>query len=372
MKILIDNSILFAGGGIQVATSFLNDLNNLNLEHVFHVVQSPYSASQIDKNKFKNNFHFYNIPINIHKRIGQRSKFTKDIEDQVNPDIIFTTFGPSYYKSNKPKIVGFAIPHLIYKESPFFQTLGFFEKLKLNLISSYKRGKFIKNSNVLIFESEEARKRLKKVFNGDTYVVPNTLNEIFKTPERWSNVNLGEKEAFNILYLTANYPHKNLEIIPAVIDSLIDLGFKDFKFYLSINESELKVNDQQKRHLGFLGKVNITQVPNIYREMNAFFMPSLLEVFSTSYLEAMYMKVPIVASDMPFSRDICGESALYAGPNNADEYALKLIEIYSNTELKDKLIDFGLKNLERFSDSMGRTKKYLEIIEKHAINRYEE
>ena len=29
MKILIDNSNLFAGGGIQVATSFLNDLKEI-------------------------------------------------------------------------------------------------------------------------------------------------------------------------------------------------------------------------------------------------------------------------------------------------------------------------------------------------------
>ncbi len=41
------------------------------------------------------------------------------------------------------------------------------------------------------------------------------------------------------------------------------------------------------------------------------FIPTLLEVFSATYLEAMLMKKPIIASDLEFSRDICGESAYF-------------------------------------------------------------
>ena len=40
MKIIVDNSNLFAGGGIQVATSFLNDLNSMKLMHELHFIQS--------------------------------------------------------------------------------------------------------------------------------------------------------------------------------------------------------------------------------------------------------------------------------------------------------------------------------------------
>ena len=66
MRILIDNSNLFAGGGIQVATSFLNDLKTFNKEHLYWVLQSPHSAKTIDKTTFPENFVFCNIPEKIY------------------------------------------------------------------------------------------------------------------------------------------------------------------------------------------------------------------------------------------------------------------------------------------------------------------
>ena len=41
MKLIIDNSNLFAGGGLQVAASFLRDLKKkMNLSDEFHIIQS--------------------------------------------------------------------------------------------------------------------------------------------------------------------------------------------------------------------------------------------------------------------------------------------------------------------------------------------
>ena len=115
MKIIIDSSNLFAGGGVQVATSFLNDLNKINLDHEFHVLQSHGLKKQIDKSIFSSNFIFYELKAN-HSSILKRIKEVKLIESTLNPDVIFTVFGPSYHKSSCPKVVGFAIPHLIYKK----------------------------------------------------------------------------------------------------------------------------------------------------------------------------------------------------------------------------------------------------------------
>ena len=62
MKILIDNSNLFAGGGIQVANSFISDLKEINeSNNIYHIIQSPNSAKSIDKNKFSKNFIFYDL-----------------------------------------------------------------------------------------------------------------------------------------------------------------------------------------------------------------------------------------------------------------------------------------------------------------------
>ena len=92
-------------------------------------------------------------------------------------------------------------------------------------------------------------------------------------------------------------------------------------------------------------------------------MPTLLEVFSTTYLEAMYMGKPIIASDMGFARYICDNSALYSSPLVAASYADNINKLYRDEKLQAKLIENGYQNLKRFGDSLKRTKDYIKIIE---------
>ncbi|ULT28251.1 glycosyltransferase [Sphingobacterium sp. E70] len=183
--------------------------------------------------------------------------------------------------------------------------------------------------------------------------------------ESWKPLVLPKNNSFKILCLTANYPHKNFQIIPQVIESLLKLGFSDFTFYVSLKEEDLELNEAIKRHICFLNRVDLVQLPSLYQQMDLLFMPSLLEVFSTTYLEAMYMKIPIIASDMPFARDICGECAMYASPLSGKDYAKLIIDLYNNISLRKELISKGEKNLKRFGSSLDRTKKYLEILERY-------
>lgn len=369
MKIIIDNSNLIVGGGIQVATSFLNDINNHNLSDEFIVIQSYNSAQDIDKKVFKNNFTFFDLSEEQTTSKVNRIRKVKEIENETQPNVIFTVFGPSYHKSNFPKIVGFAIPYLIYPDSPFFNQISFVENLKYKLLSILKKRAFIKNSDALIFETDNAKEVFSKFIPKTlkTFTVSNTINEVFLDEEKWKVSSLKEDSFFNILCLSAFYPHKNLTIIPHVIDFLINvLKMDNFKFNITISSSDLQLIEQHKKYVNFLGKVPLNQIPDLYKKSDVIFIPTLLEVFSATYLEAMFMKKPIIASDMPFSRDICYNAALYCDPLNASDYAKKILMLYNDNELYKKLVEKGTENLKRFGNSMDRTKKYLEILKKHA------
>lgn len=370
MRILIDNSNLFAGGGIQVATSFLNDLKTFNKEHLFWVLQSPHSAKTIDTTTFPENFVFSNIPEKIYTAKLKRSNFVKKLEEEIKPNVIFTTFGPSYHKSNFPKIVGFAFGQMLYTNSPFYNQISFLQQLKYKLLIFLKKKAFINNADALVFETENARLIFKQKtgYKKDTFTVHNALNAIFNKKEEWQNLPI-EKTRLDILCLTANYPHKNLPLIPKLIKEIQKLAPElNFKVYISLKKEELIFDNQYDRYVNYLGNVALSQLPSLYQQMDVLLMPSLLETFSTTYLEAMAMKVPIVASDMPFSRDICAEAALYCSPLKADEYAEKILLLHKNIGIRDKLIQEGEQNLKRFGTSMDRTKKYIEIIEQIAAN----
>lgn len=366
MKIIIDNSNLIVGGGIQVGTSFLNDLNALNLNFKFHVIQSVNSAKAVDTSKFSSNFFFYDLNDKSAKSIWQRKKEVKNIEESIQPDVIFTVFGPSYHKSNFPKVVGFAIPFMIYKDSPFFSKICFIEKMKYKALAFIKKRAFLRNSNALVFETANAQQVFSKYTNKkhELYTVSNTLNEIFSKHDQWENLEIQNKSKFNIIYLTSNYPHKNIQIIPNVIDVLIEkYKLSDFKFLITVTREEVNFPVKYNQYVEYLGKVPLNKIPALYKQSHLAFIPTLLEVFSATYLEAMYMNLPIVASDMPFSRDICADAALFSKPTDAEDYAEAIYRLYMDVDLKNEKIKLGSENLKRFGTSMDRTMKYIKIIQ---------
>ena len=138
MKLLLDNSNLFAGGGLQVAFSFLNDLKKMPVKHHYHVVQSVKCAATFDCTAFPENFTFYTLTAVEEHSKRKRINKVRSLENKIQPDCIFTLFGPSYHKSNFPKIVGFAIPYIIYPESPFFKKLSLKDKVYYKLLTVLK------------------------------------------------------------------------------------------------------------------------------------------------------------------------------------------------------------------------------------------
>ena len=151
MKILIDCSNLQAGGGIQVALSFINDLIKLNRQERFIILMSPQIALSLKEIIHLGNFQFIELNKKYYKNIFVRGRIIKKIESEIRPNIIFTVFGPSYHKSNFPKIVGFGIGHILYPKSPYFKKIDSLSRFKINFVNSLKKHFFIKNSDALIF-----------------------------------------------------------------------------------------------------------------------------------------------------------------------------------------------------------------------------
>lgn len=370
MKILIDHSNLIVGGGIQVGTSFVYDLRSAEEPNEYHIVQSVDSMKAVDTSQFPDNFYFYNLTEQETRSIFKRRKKVRTLENDIVPDCIFTTFGPSYHKSNFPKVVGFAIPYLIYTDSPFLLKNTVSQKLKYYLLSLLKRKTFLKNSDALVFETDNAR----QIFTEKTqssvkmYTVCNTLNEIFLNPTRWKELDYDFSDTFNLLCLTSNYPHKNVAIVPEVIDILVNkYSFKNFKFLVTLEKNQLNFDEKYHQYIEFLGKIPLENIPDLYTKSHASFIPTLLEVFSATYIESMFMNRPIIASDMPFAKDICGDAAIFCESTNADNYASAIIKLYNDKNLQKNLIAKGNVNLNRFGTSMDRTKKYLEIIKRTAV-----
>ena len=79
-------------------------------------------------------------------------------------------------------------------------------------------------------------------------------------------------------------------------------------------------------------------------------MPSLLESFSGTYVEAMYYRIPIFTSGLDFAREVCGEGATYFDPHDPDDILEKIERVFREPTRLKALVDAGEKVLRLFPD----------------------
>ena len=370
MNILINCSNLKIGGGLQVAHSFVSSLKDFSV-HNFVVVCSSEMSNQFDTNTFPENVKFisYNIAPKAIKTITGKDIFLDKIVLENEIEVVFSVFGPTYWKPKVKHIVGYAKPHYVYTDSPFFETLSIMSSLKLNLKKFFHMYDFKHNNQELITENEDVSKRLRLILKGkEIFTVTNYYNQVFDQPEKWdSSLKLSNFDGFTMLTVSANYPHKNLQIIPKVI-TYLNQNYKDFKFrfVVTLKEGELgfKQDGISNKNIVYLGKTNINQCPSLYSQSDAIFLPTLLECFTATYPEAMRMKKPILTSNLNFATGLCENAALYFEPLDAKDIGDKIYQLANNELLKKELVTNGEKQLKKYDTYATRAEKYIEIITK--------
>ena len=88
----------------------------------------------------------------------------------------------------------------------------------------------------------------------------------------------------------------------------------------------------------------------MYRRCTLCFLPTLLEVFSVSTLEAMFFDLKIVATDFAFNTEVLDEAALYYEPMNAKDAADKIAKLIGDKELQATLSEKMKERLSLFDN----------------------
>jgi len=173
-----------------------------------------------------------------------------------------------------------------------------------------------------------------------------------------------------LLYLTYYYTHKNLEIFIPLAQK-IKKAKLDYKIIITIAENQHPsakkfLEDVSKYKLQDviynIGPVNFDEISSLYAQCDAFIMPTLLESFGLTYVEAMYFKLPILTSDRDFARVLCKDSAFYFDPLNADDILHTIKMAFSNHTLLQGKVNSYTSLLEGFPTSKDVTKRYVEEI----------
>lgn len=370
MNILINASNLRVGGGVQVADSICRNLSRFPEISFTVILSDAFKHCGADIEQFANvEVVYYNQPLNIRLILTGRDQTLDDIVYKKKIDGVLTVFGPSRWHPKCFHLCGFAMPHLILTNSPYWNLIKKTKKWKQKIRNIFMNRDFKRNNNILWSETEYISSLLRKQYKGkDIITVTNNYNQIFDNPSKWGkNILFPNFDGFTFLTVSANYPHKNLSIAVDAIEILSKIAPNiKVRFVFTIEKEQYR--EFPKKYIEnflFLGKVNIEDVPNLYKQADGVFLPSLLECFSANYVEAMKMRVPILTTDLDFARSLCGDAALYFESINPSSLANNIIRLVTDTKLYNSLIEKGCEQLKNFDSNEIRADKLIRYLVAH-------
>jgi len=300
-------------------------------------------------------------------------KFVSDIEKEFNPDVVYTMAGPSYLKFRSTHVLGVSDAYTTHaKIADFFYGRSFFEGIN-HFLKCYLKGVLARiEGDFFVFQTETSRCGFSIRFllkDSRSEVIPNSIGKSFLNTKRFSDVSSTiEPEELRLLCPAADYPHKDLFIIERIA-RLLSSTPDHFKlprlvFYVTVDEKSMfaksisKINRiTEKVFVKNKGPFSYTEALEIYNDCDIVFMPSVLETFSTSYLEALASNKTLLVADKEFSREICLDAAYYFSPKDASS-ALEGIKYCLNDGLSANSV-----NVDCVLNKYGNyEKRYLAIL----------
>ena len=366
MKLMINAASIFKGGAEQVVNSFINECRSYT-ENEYHILLCDNIYKQLEINSFSSNFHFYKIkarPASGILHFIKTISYFKRLEKKIEPQCVISTGAHGYWRPESRLVVGYNIPQYIYGDSPYFDSLPIKKKIYWWLRKRFDLY-FYKKADAIIVQTDDVNNRLAKLIHDKPiFTVSNTVNAHYLNYEQ-KKMLLPPKEAdeLRLLTLSANYGHKNLTIIQKVIPELLKRSVKNVKFVLTLPPEVFETfkNKNIEPYLVNVGPVPIKDCPGLYQECDFMFLPTLLECFSASYVEAMVMNKPILTSNLPFAKTVCRDAAVYFDPQDSVNIAKTIIEVMNDEDLFEDLCEKGEQRFSEFLTAKERAKMFLDI-----------
>jgi len=256
-----------------------------------------------------------------------------------------------------------------YPESIAWQRAGWADSLKRQAKLYFFR-RYLRFVDVMIAQGPAIRDRLQRLYGmSQLRVIPNAV--------ALDNLSAGESRdfalgaGFKLLCLSQYYSHKNLEVLIDVAE-LIRARSIDLKIVLTIEAAQgpgarRLIEAIADRNLGGIivnvGPVPMRRVPSLYQQTDALLLPTLLESFSGTYVEAMFHGKPIFTSDYEFAVDVCQDSAFYFDPLNAHDILRVILRAIENTEAIAYKIAAGRTRLDVMLDWTQAFDAYMALID---------
>jgi glycosyltransferase involved in cell wall biosynthesis len=362
MKILFNCSTNVLGGAIQNAYNFIIHAQKDQEIDWFFLV-SPQVFDQIEKVLDTDAEKI--VKLNSPARSLKNRKLVLQYEKQFDPDLVYTMAGPAYVDFKNPHVVGISNAYLT---SARLRTIiygrSILESLMMVLTTLYQ-ALYIKKADFFFFQTLSSRDAFCKryaVKRENTAIVPNAISNIFKARTS-QNEKADDRDRILIFSPAAAFPHKGLHKLPNIAFRLKQvIGDQKIQFIITLpfNTRLWKRIQQKAKKLHVLdcikniGPFDHEKAAELHQDADIIFIPSVLETFSTSYLEGLASQKPLLVVDLPFAREICGDHAQYMPPYSIKGAVSNLSNIIADYDLHLQRAEEYNTDLLRFGNQSER------------------
>lgn len=357
-RILIDASNLHVGGGVQVAATFINDLVDVEsligfnwVKRVEVHVSDAVMANLVPEARSR---------VSV-ANVGASLGFLRPRFGPMLFDVVFQVFGPSYSpRRGVTEIAGLADPRL---PRGGWGNGSVLQRAKLIM----KRSR-VRQLDQIVVETQAYADAVQSmgVQSERIQVIPNTFAPEFTARSADASKPLFDRpEGVDLVlgYPARPYPHKNHAFLGEVHAHLRARGI-EARFAVTLTPKELsQFGAGTVKACIPLGVITLSQCAALYRQVDAVFFPSLLEVFSATPLEALASNCLLFASDRSFIRTVVpDECACFFEPTDPASAADALQRLVSDGDRRHMMQEAGRAWAAKWPSARDRTLAYLDLI----------
>ena len=171
-----------------------------------------------------------------------------------------------------------------------------------------------------------------------------------------------------LLTVSSLDPRKNLK---RLIEAFRQVGVPEARLYVvgAAHPSfrDTGIDTAAEERVVFLGYKDDAHLKYLYQHACALAYPSLFEGFGLPNIEAFAQGCPVLTSDIPPLREVCGEAALYCDPTDTADMTRCMERILLDEPLRTQLRQAGIERLKRYSWTLSAQQILTSLQQTHLI-----
>ena len=283
--------------------------------------------------------------------ISSENTFTILIKGLKNPSFMISSSLKAKFKKNNDIVHAHNIPsakamknasgkkiltiHGIYSQ----QVKNLHNKTTSKIATSYEK-EALRWADAITVVSNDAFDYYKKL-GLNVYHIPNSINIqslTTKSDRRYEKQiifagRLSQEKGIDVLC-------ELIELLPSDINLII----------LGSGPKENLIKNIKKPNVNYLGYLPKNETISLIRGSDILIQPSLIEGISSTILEAMACKTSVITTNVGGNKEIIenNQNGILIEPNNPQKLLEEILNLFSNPEVKIKLIDSAYTNVQKY------------------------